>query len=73
MDGDDRALGAVVVGLDGFALVAARQVEGEVWLHAQTTTTQTGCPGCGVVATPHGRRATVVRDVALGGRLARLV
>jgi len=73
VDVDDRALGAVVLGIDGLALVEARQVEGEVWLHAETTATRTGCPGCGVVATAHGRRATVVRDVPLGGRPARLV
>ena len=72
-DDSEPALGAVVLGLDDFELIQARQVDGEVWLYAETTATRTGCGGCGVVATLHDRRETIVRDLPVGGRAARLV
>ncbi len=67
MVADDRALGAVVLGIAGIVLLKAREADGEVWLHAETTATRIGCPDCGVVAIPHDRRTSVVRDVALAG------
>ena len=69
---DDTALGTVVLGLEGFVLLEAREVDGEVELAVETMAVTTGCPECGVVARAHGRRATVVRDVAMGGRPCRL-
>jgi hypothetical protein len=38
----------------------------------ETTATRTGCPDCGVVASLHDGRETVVRDVDAFGRRARL-
>jgi transposase len=54
--------------LDGFQLVSAELVGGEWQLAVQTTATAIGCVGCGVRATPHGRRTVRVRDLPLGGR-----
>lgn len=39
----------------------------------ETTETVTGCPGCGVIARSHGRRAHVVRDIPASGRPVVLV
>jgi transposase len=57
-----------LLGLDGFQLVSAELVGGEWQLAVQTTATAIGCVGCGVRATPHGRRTVRVRDLPLGGR-----
>jgi transposase len=54
--------------LDGFQLVSAELVGGEWQLTVQTTATVIGCGGCGVRATPHGRRTVRVRDLPIGGR-----
>ena len=54
--------------LDGFQLVSAELVGGEWQLAVQTTVTVIGCVGCGVPATPHGRRTVGVRDLPIGGR-----
>jgi transposase len=54
--------------LDDFQLVSAELVGGEWQLAVQATATVTGCGGCGVRATPHGRRTVRVRDLPIGGR-----
>jgi transposase len=54
--------------LDGFEVLAAEVVSGEWQLAVQTTATVVGCTGCGVRATPHGRRVVRVRDLPVGGR-----
>ncbi len=48
--------GAVLLGLPEFVVLSAGEVAGEVELLVETRATVTGCPGCGVVAEPHGRR-----------------
>ncbi len=70
---DDTTLGAVVLGIDGFALVGVELAGGEVRLVAETTAVRVGCSECGVIATPHDRRTTEVRDLPVAGRPARLV
>ena len=57
-----------LLGLDGFEVLAAELVGGEWQLAVQTTATVVGCAGCGVRATPHGRRTVRVRDLPIGGR-----
>jgi hypothetical protein len=57
-----------LVGLDGFVVLASAEVTGEVELLVETSATVAGCPRCGVVAEPHGRRAVTVRDLPLAGR-----
>jgi transposase len=59
---------SALLGLDGFQLVSAELVGGEWQLVVQTTATVVGCAGCGVRATPHGRRTGRVRDLPIGGR-----
>jgi transposase len=57
-----------LLGLDGFAVLAAEMVGGEWRLVIQTTAAVAGCPGCGVPAQAHGRRTVGVRDLPIGGR-----
>jgi transposase len=63
----------VVLGLDGFVVRAAEQVDGELWLAVETGADFVGCSGCGTRARSKGRSATLVRDMACGGRPVRLV
>jgi transposase len=63
-----RAAAVTLLGLDGFVVLAAAELAGEVELLVETTETVTGCPRCGVVAEPHGRRPVSVRDLPIGGR-----
>jgi len=67
------ASGSALLGLDGFQVVSAELVGGEWQLEVQTTDPVVGCVGCGVRATPHGRRAVRVRDLPIGGRPVVLV
>ena len=70
MDGDATAAIAPIMtalGLDGFVLLAAAAVGGELELLVETDEAVTGCPTCGLVATAHGRREHLVRDVPLAG------
>src|SRR5215218_7505806 len=62
------ASGSALLGLDGFEVVSAELVGGEWQLVVQTTATMVGCVGCGVPATPHGRRLVRMRDLPIGGR-----
>jgi hypothetical protein len=62
------ASGSALFGLDGFQVLAAEVVGGEWQLTVQTTATVVGCAGCGMRATPHGRRLIRVRDLPIGGR-----
>jgi transposase len=62
------ASGSRLLGLDDFQVVSAELQGGEWQLVVQTTATVVGCAGCGVRATPHGRRTVRVRDLPIGGR-----
>jgi zinc-finger of transposase IS204/IS1001/IS1096/IS1165 len=62
------ASGSLLLDLDGFHVVSAELVGGEWHLAVQTTARMVGCAGCGVRATPHGRRVVRVRDLPIGGR-----
>jgi transposase len=62
------ASGSRLLDLDGFRLVSAELVGDEWQLAVETTATVIGCMGCGVPATPHGRRTVRVRDLPIGGR-----
>jgi transposase len=62
------ASGSRLLDLDGFKVVSAELQGGEWQLAVQTTATVIGCVGCGVPATPHGRRVVRVRDLPIGGR-----
>lgn len=64
---------AAMLGLPGFVVLAAGEASGELELLVETTPRQAGCPGCGVVAVPHGRRPHLVRDIPSAGRPVLLV
>jgi transposase len=68
-----RDLGAVVLGLEGFRLVAVDEHDGELELAVETTNDMVGCPRCGAVAWAHGRRPVRVRDLPVGGRPTTLI
>jgi hypothetical protein len=56
-----------LLGLDGLRSSPPVVAGGEWRLAVQTTATMAGCVGCGVRATPHGRRLVRVRDLPIGG------
>jgi hypothetical protein len=66
-----RDAGAVLLGLDGFVLLAVDEHDGELELAVETTADMVGCPDCAAVATAHGRRVVRVRDLPNAGRPAR--
>jgi transposase len=64
---------AAMLGLAGFVVLAAGEAAGELELLVETTARRAGCPRCGVVAVPHGRRPHLVRDIPASGRAVLLV
>jgi transposase len=62
-----------MLGLSGFSVLAAGEYGGELEMLVETTEVVTGCPGCGVLATPHGRRDHLVRDIPSADRPVLLV
>ena len=57
-----------LVGMDGFRLLAAAVVDGELHQLMETTASVVGCPACGTRAASKGRRKVRVRDLPAGGR-----
>src|SRR5215211_7881919 len=68
MGQQDSVSGSLLLDLDGLEVASADLVGGEWQLKVQTVATVIGCGGCGVRATPHGRRMVRVRDLPIGGR-----
>jgi transposase len=66
-------LTAQLLGLDGFVVLTAAEVGGELEVLVETTQTVTGCRRCGVLAAAHGRREHLVRDIPSAGRPVLLV
>ena len=62
-----------LVGMDGFRLLAAVEVDGELHQLVETTATVVSCPGCGTRARSKGRRKVRVRDLPAAGRRAVVV
>ena len=70
----DGSSGATaLLGMEGFAVLAMLEEDGELFLSVETTADVVGCPPCGVRAVGHGRSVTQVRDLPAGGRPVRLV
>ena len=59
--------------MPGFVVGAQLEIDGEWWLHVETTADVTGCPACGTRAVGHGRRRVKVRDLPISGRPVVLV
>ncbi len=55
-------------GWPGFVLLAVSEQAGELEQAVETTAVEDFCRGCGVLARPHDRRPTWVRDLPAGGR-----
>ena len=68
MDGNGSSGAVALLGLEGFVVRSAIEVDGELHQLIETTADRVGCPSCGVVAVPHGRRRVWVRDLPAGGR-----
>lgn len=62
------SLVGVLFGLEGFRLLTAVEVAGELELLVETTADLVGCPDCGAVAAAKDRRPVWVRDLPIGGR-----
>jgi transposase len=62
------ASGSLLLDLEGLEVVSTELAGGEWQLAVQSTATVVGCMGCGVRATPRGRRVVRVRDLPIGGR-----
>jgi transposase len=59
---------AGLLGLDGFTVLAAVEVTGELELLVETTAALVPCPACGAVARAKDRRPSWVRDLPIAGR-----
>ena len=59
---------AALFGLDGFCVLAAADVGGELELLVETIARVVPCPDCGVAARAKDRRAVWVRDLSINGR-----
>ena len=62
------SVGVALFGLEGFRLLAAAEVGGELEVLVETTADLVGCPECGAVARAKDRRPVWVRDLPVGGR-----
>ena len=68
--GFERSESAVaVLGLEGFVLLAAVEVEGELHQLIETEASTVGCSGCGTRTLSKGRRRTKIRNLSCGGRV----
>ncbi len=54
--------------MEGFRLLAAAVVDGELHQLVETVAAVVGCPSCGTRALSKGRRTVRVRDLPAGGR-----
>lgn len=66
-------LRVLLLGLDGFVVLAAVEDGAELVLLVETTADRDWCRDCGVRASSKGRARTQLRDLPAGGRPVRLV
>jgi len=59
--------------MDGFRLLAAAEIDGELHQLVETTADVVGCGRCGTRAASKGRRKVAVRDLPAGGRRVVIV
>jgi transposase len=65
-EGSDSAV--ALVGMDGFRLLVATEVDGELHQLVETAARVVACSACGTRALAKGRRQVRVRDLPAGGR-----
>ena len=70
---EGTGLAEKLLGLDGFRILEVAEGPDELVVTIETTTTVTGCGGCGTRALAHERRPIAIRDLACFGRPVRLV
>jgi hypothetical protein len=70
---DGTGLAELLLGLDGFRVLAVAEAPAEVVIEVETTAERVGCPGCGVRAEAQDRLTVEIRDLPCFGRPARLV
>ena len=61
LEGSESA--AALVGMAGFVLVGAVEIEGELWQLIETTADRAWCRTCGCRAVSQGRRTVRVPDL----------
>jgi transposase len=69
----DNSSATVMLGLEGMAVLAVSDGNGELEYAVETTQRSGWCPVCGAQARLHDRRPTWVRDLPAGGRSVTLV
>src|SRR5271166_5604411 len=62
----DNSSATVMLGLEGMAVLAVSERDGELEYAIETTASTGWCPVCGAAARLHGRRPTWVRDLPAG-------
>ena len=70
---NNNSSAAVMLGLEGMAVLAVSERDGELEYAIETASGTAWCPLCGAVARLHDRRPTWVRDLPAGDRPVTLV
>jgi transposase len=70
---NNNSSATVMLGLEGMAVLAVSEREGELEYAVETTAATGWCPVCGAIARLHDRRPTWVRDLPAGDRPVTLV
>jgi transposase len=70
---NNNSSATVMLGLEGMAVLAVSERDGELEYAIETTAASGWCPVCGAVARLHDRRPTWVRDLPAGDRPVTLV
>lgn len=68
----NNSCATAMLGLEGMAVMALSERDGELEYAIETTATDGWCPVCGAQARLHHRRSTWVRDPPAGGRSVTL-
>jgi transposase len=70
---NNNSSATVMLGLEGMAVLAVSERDGELEYAIETTAATGWCPVCGAVGRLHDRRPTWVRDLPAGDRPVTLV